>query len=95
MDTSNPGRANLTLRAPALLHGRLTEAAAWLGLSLNSFVLQAAAKEADAVLEKERAIRLTVDDARLLLQLLDTPPQPNAVLTRAFARRKEVLRASR
>jgi uncharacterized protein (DUF1778 family) len=64
-------------------------------MSLNSFILQAAAKEADAILEQERVLRLTADDAKLLLGLLDEPPQPNSALARAFARRKDMLGASR
>jgi uncharacterized protein (DUF1778 family) len=86
-------RANLTIRAPAELHSRLVEAAAWRGLSLNSFILQAAAKEADAILEQERVLRITADDAAMLLGLLDDPPKPNAALARAFSRRKEKLGA--
>ena len=91
MDTIENRRANLTIRAPAKLHGRLAEAAAWRGLSLNNFILQAASKEADAVLEQERALRITGDDAAMMLRLLDNPPKPNAALRRAFARRKEKL----
>src|SRR5271163_3664527 len=87
-------RANLTIRAPAKLHSRLAEAAASRGLSLNSFVLQAAVREADVILEKERAIRITPEDAALLLRLLDNPPAPNAALRRAFARRKELFGAT-
>jgi uncharacterized protein (DUF1778 family) len=91
METAESHRANLTIRASAALHSRLVEAAVWRGLSLNSFILQAAAKEADAILEQERVLRLTADDAALLLKLLDKPPKPNAALTRAFAHRKEKL----
>jgi uncharacterized protein (DUF1778 family) len=67
----------------------LAEAAAWRGLSVNSFILQAASKEADLILEQERVLRITADDAAMLLGLLDNPPKPNAALTRAFGRRKE------
>ena len=93
MDTAESRRANLTIRAPAELHSRLAEAAAWRGLSLNNFILQAAAREADVILEQERVLRLTAGDAAMLLGLLDHPPKPNAALTRAFARRKETLGA--
>jgi len=93
MDTAETSRANLTIRAPAELHSRLVEAAAWRGLSLNSFILQAAAREADAVLEQERVLRITDADAAMLLDLLDHPPEPNRALKKAFARRKEKLGA--
>jgi uncharacterized protein (DUF1778 family) len=93
MNAIESHRANLTIRAPAELHSRLAEAAAWRGLSLNSFILQAAAREADAILEQERVVRISAKDAAMLLRLLDNPPKPNAALTRAFARRKEQLGA--
>ena len=89
MDAVENPRANLTIRAPAELHSRLAEAAAWRGLSLNSFILQAAAREADVILEQERVLRISAEDAAMLVRLLHKPPRPNAALTRAFARRKE------
>jgi uncharacterized protein (DUF1778 family) len=93
MEIGESPRANLTIRAPAELHSRLAEAAARRGLTLNSFVLQAASKEADAILEQERVLRITAADAALIVALLDNPPKANAALTRAFARRKEKLGA--
>jgi uncharacterized protein (DUF1778 family) len=93
MEIGESPRANLTIRASAELHSRLAEAAAWRGLSLNSFVLQAASKEADAILEQERVLRITAEDAALILGLLDDPPAANAALTRAFAHRKDKLGA--
>ena len=95
MKQLGPERAQLTIRTPARLRSRLAEAAARRGLSLNSFILHAAMREADAVLEQERLLRLTEDDAKILLDLLDHPPAPNAALSRAFARREELLGASR
>ena len=95
MDSTETLRSNLTIRAPAALHSRLSEAAAWRGLSLNSFILQAASKEADVVLDQERVLRITSEDALMLLALLDHPPEPNAALARAFAHRKEKFGAVR
>jgi uncharacterized protein (DUF1778 family) len=51
------------------------------------------ANKADVILEQERVMRITTDDTAMLLRLLDNPPQPNAALIRAFARRKELLGA--
>jgi uncharacterized protein (DUF1778 family) len=95
MEPNLPERAQLTIRAPSHLRTRLAAAAASCGLSLNSFILQAAAREADAILEHERVLRLTEDDAALILRLLDSPPEPNSALQRAFARRQELFGASR
>ena len=95
MEHLEPERAQLTIRTARPLRTRLAEAAARRGVSLNSFVLNAAAREADAILEQERLMRLTDDDAKCILGLLDHPPAPNAALTRAFARREDLLGASR
>jgi uncharacterized protein (DUF1778 family) len=95
MGQTEPRRANLTIRPPAELHSRLAAAAAWCGLSLNSFILQAAAREADGILERERILRITASDAAMLLGLLDNPPKPNAALRRAFAHRNEKFGAAR
>lgn len=95
MEPLDPERAQLTIRTPFPLRTRLAEAAARRGLSLNSFVLHAATREADAVLEQDRLLRLTEQDAKCILDLLDHPPAPNAALTRAFARREELLGANR
>lgn len=88
-------RSQLTLRAPTKMRSRLAEAATFRGLSLNSFVLQAAVREADEILKQERHLQITASDARKILGLLENPPKPNAALTRAFARRKKLLNASR
>jgi uncharacterized protein (DUF1778 family) len=81
----------LRLRPSDKLRRRLEAAADLCGLPLSRFVLLAAAKEADAVMEMVPAIRLSVDDATMLLDLLDSPPEPNASIVRAFARRREML----
>ena len=94
MEQLDPERAQLTIRTPPLIHSRLAEAAARRGLSLNSFILHAATREADAVLEQERLLRLTEQDAKCILDLLDHPPAANAALIRAFARREELFGAT-
>ena len=91
MNPSSPERTQLTIRAPSNLQKRLAKAAACRGLSLNSFILQAATREADSILEQERVLRLTEADLSLILNLLDSPPEPNGALKRAFARRQKLL----
>ena len=89
MKTAGGPRANLTIRMPAKLHRRLAEAARRRGLSLNNFLLQAAAMDADLILAQERPLRLTADDAARLLGLLDNPPGPAKALVHALANRQE------
>jgi uncharacterized protein (DUF1778 family) len=63
----------------------IEEAAALSGATLNQFVVQAALKEAHAVLERERFIRLSRRDTQTFLRALENPPSPNARLKKAVA----------
>lgn len=58
----------------------LEEAAVLSGATLNQFVVQAAPKEAHAVLERERFIHLSRRDAEVFFKALKNPPAPNARL---------------
>jgi uncharacterized protein (DUF1778 family) len=81
---SSAAKHPVTIRPPESLHERLAEAASWLGISLNTFVLQAAAERADAVLERKKVITLSEEDARMIVDLLDNPPEPTPALKKAF-----------
>jgi uncharacterized protein (DUF1778 family) len=85
------GRARVTARVPKNIQARLEEAADLVGATVNQFVLQAALKEADQIIERERVIRLSKRDAMRMLELLDKPPRPNAKLRRALERRERFL----
>jgi uncharacterized protein (DUF1778 family) len=67
----------ITAEIPARVRARIEEAAAWRGVSLNRFLVDAAAREAEHVIEKERLFQLSREDAELMLTLLETPPSPN------------------
>jgi uncharacterized protein (DUF1778 family) len=56
------------------------------GTTVNQFLVQAALKEAQAVIEREEIIHLSPRDWSWLLDLLDNPPEPNASLKSAMAR---------
>lgn len=62
----------------------LQQAAELLGATLNQFVVQAALSEARRVIERDRVIHLSSTDAAFLMNLLETPPAPNARLRKAF-----------
>ena len=68
------------------------EAAAWRGVPVSSFVIEAAAKAADDVIERERLIQLTRADAEQILNLLDNPPEPNAALRKAVEAHQRLIR---
>lgn len=80
----------VTIRPTEDLHSRLADAAAWMGVSLNNFVLEAAAERADLILQRRQSISLTEEDAQFLLDALEKPAQPNAALQRAFEDHKKL-----
>ena len=59
------------------------------GGSLNQFIVQAALRAAEQVIEQEEAIRpirLTMEESKRFFALLDESPKPNEALQRAMAR---------
>jgi uncharacterized protein (DUF1778 family) len=71
----------------------LTRAAALSGATLNQFLVQSALKEAQAVLDREQAIRLSERDSTRLLDLLSAPPKANPALARARRRYRQARRS--
>lgn len=81
-------RGRITARVSLPVEEKLKEAAELAGATLNQFLVQAALEKADKIIDRERMIKVTAQDATLLLSLLDNPPRPNAALKRAFERSK-------
>lgn len=93
MEHLDPPTAHMMISAPFPLRERIAQAASRRGIPLDLFIMNAASQEADSVLEEVLPLRLTEEDAQCILGLLDNPPPPNAMLTRAFARRNELFSA--
>lgn len=91
---TEPARSRISARVPKGVHTRLEEAAGLVGATVNQFVVQAALKEADRVIEHERVISPSARDARWILDLLDAPPQPNARFRAARKRYREAFGGS-
>jgi uncharacterized protein (DUF1778 family) len=79
-------RERITARVSSAIAETLNEAADLTGTTINNFVVQAALKEAQRVIDREKTINVSRSDAAMLLNLLDNPPAPNSALTRAFER---------
>lgn len=79
-------RERITARVSSSVAQTLNEAAELSGTTLNSFVVQAALKEAHRVIDREKTISISSNDAAMLLNLLENPPPPNAALARAHER---------
>jgi uncharacterized protein (DUF1778 family) len=74
------------------VHETLCRAAELTGTTVNQFLVQAALKEAQDVIEREEVIRLSPRDWNWLLELMDNPPRPNARLKAALKRYQKARR---
>jgi uncharacterized protein (DUF1778 family) len=50
---------------------------------MTTFILRIALKEARAVIDEHERVKLTERDSRLVMELLENPPAPNAKLRKA------------
>ena len=73
-------------RVPHEVYETLCRAAELTGATVNQFLVQAALKEAQNVIEREEVIRLSPRDWRWLLNLMDNPSKPNSQLQAAMNR---------
>lgn len=77
----------ITARVDVDTQDLLTKAAAIAGMtSINSFVLSAAIEKAKQVIEREQTLKLSQDDAMLLVEALDHPATVNSKLKAASDR---------
>jgi uncharacterized protein (DUF1778 family) len=74
--TGEEPRRRITVRVSKDVRITLQQAAELVGATLNQFLVQAAYQEAQRLLERESVIRLTQQDARMILALMDAPPKP-------------------
>jgi len=86
-------RKRITARVSDNVRETLEQAAELLGATVNQFVVQTAYVEAQRVIERESVIRLSQEDARKVLALLDKSPKPNKRLKDAVRTFKGTVRA--
>lgn len=79
----------ITNRVPQTIALKLQEAAELTGATLNQFMVQASLEKAEKIIEKEKTIHFSKNDAAMIINLLDNPSKPNAALLRAFERFKQ------
>ena len=79
----------ITNRVPQPIALKLQEAAELSGATLNQFMVQAALEKAEKIIEREKLILFSKNDAAMIINLLDNPSTPNAALLRAFERFKQ------
>lgn len=86
MGTAITKQDRIGARVPHEVYETLCRAAELSGATVNQFLVQAALKEAQEVIEREEVIRLGPRDWSWLLDLLENPPKPNAKLEAAMER---------
>jgi uncharacterized protein (DUF1778 family) len=92
MKTAIAKQDRIGARVPHEVYETLCRAAELSGATVNQFLVQAALKEAQAVIEREEVIRLSPRDWNWLLDLMENPPKPNAKLTAAMKRYQKAKR---
>ncbi|MDD9303023.1 MAG: DUF1778 domain-containing protein [Desulfobacter sp.] len=70
-------------RMPFHVHEKLIKAAELSGSTLNQFVVQSALEKASDILEKERVLNLSYNDAHTIFEAIENPPEPKNALIRA------------
>jgi uncharacterized protein (DUF1778 family) len=76
-------------RMPFHVHEKLIRAAELSGATLNQFVVQSALEKANSIIEQERLLNLTYEDARIVFQAIENPPEPNDNMVRAAKEYRE------
>jgi uncharacterized protein (DUF1778 family) len=89
MDTALPKQDRIGARVPHEVYETLRRAAELSGATVNQFLVQAALKEAQVVIEREDVIRLSAREWNWLLDLMENPPKPNAKLKAAMKRHQK------
>ncbi|NOT85410.1 MAG: DUF1778 domain-containing protein [Methylococcaceae bacterium] len=90
METINAKQDRIGARVSHDVYETLCRAAELSGATINQFLVQSALKEAQAVIEREQVIRLSVRDWGWMLNLLENPPKPNAKLQAAMSRYQNI-----
>ncbi len=93
MPSAAEKKARLVARIPSSVRKTIQAAADLEGASLNNFVVQAAHRQAQEILERETIIRLNREQTKRVFELLDKPPKPNAALLSAKAAHRKLVRA--
>ncbi len=88
MTNATDNRDRITARVSPPIAAKLQAAADLTGATLNQFLIQAAIEKADKIIDHERTIQFSREDAALFIKMLENPTRPNAALTKAFERYK-------
>lgn len=77
------GNQRVSARVSSKVYDAIAQAANLTGSTLNQFLVQSAYERAQAVIEKERFIKMTAKSATVFFDALEQPPTPNKKLKSA------------
>ena len=77
-------RGRISARVSASIAERLQQAAELTGTTLNQFLVQAALEKANKLLEVEKLLLFSAEDAAMFIHKLDNPSPPNERLAQAI-----------
>lgn len=83
-DATSVGRGRISARVSLSAQELVQQAADMVGSTLNQFVVQAVLEAAEKVVERERIIRLSGENAQWFCNLIDNPPPPSPALVEAM-----------
>ncbi len=92
MESAIAKQDRIGARVPHEVYETLCRAAELSGATVNQFLVQAALKEAQAIIEREDVIRLSPRDWDWLLDLMENPSKPTARLKAAMKRYQKAKR---
>ncbi len=81
----------LETRLPADVKQQIELAASMQGRSVSDFVVAAALEEASKVIEKQRVIKLSIDESMALADLINQEPKASKKNIEAIRRRRKVV----
>jgi uncharacterized protein (DUF1778 family) len=81
--TAVDGNSRVALRVRPADKALIMRAVALAQTDMTTFILSTALREAQAVIEEHERVKLTERDSRLVMELLENPPAPNAKLRKA------------
>jgi uncharacterized protein (DUF1778 family) len=81
--TPTKASSRIALRIRPADKALLTRAATISGADMTDFILRTVLGEAQAIIEKHERIKLSERDSKMVLELLENPPSPNAKLRKA------------
>lgn len=90
MSSISLDRGRITARVPVQVQETLAMAAEMVGATVNQFVVQTALREAERIIEQERVIRLSQQDAVAFLKALEHPLPPNEKLKTAIQKHQSI-----